>query len=88
MIFWEPTWGIPDYKPQSVIQVEGPLLLLDQLVLGRDVVPERVLTSVPAQVLHSSIGFNDSISVAAQILYVYMYSSIGFKVYVAESCRR
>jgi len=34
--------------PQSVIQVEGPLLLLDQLVLGRDVVPERVLASVSA----------------------------------------
>ena len=48
MIFW----GISDYKPKSVIQVEGPLLLLDQLVLGRDVVSERVLASVTTQVLH------------------------------------
>jgi len=39
--------------PQSIIQVKGPLLLLDQLVLGRDVVAERVLASVATKVLSS-----------------------------------
>ena len=38
-------------SPQSVIQVEGPLLLLDQFVLGRDVLAKRVFPEVAAQVL-------------------------------------
>merc|ERR1719391_111285 len=39
--------------PESIIQVESLLLLLDQLVLGRDVVTKRILASVAAQVLSS-----------------------------------
>jgi len=39
--------------PQSVIHVKSPLLLLDQLVFGRNVLPERVLANVAAQVLSS-----------------------------------
>merc|ERR1719402_784933 len=39
--------------PQSIVQVEGPLLLLDQLVLGWDVLAERVFAKVAAKVLTS-----------------------------------
>ena len=37
--------------PQSIVQVEGPLLLLDQLVLGRDVLTKRIFAKVAAKVL-------------------------------------
>merc|ERR1719391_1956357 len=43
----------PLVHPESIIQVESLLLLLDQLVLGRDVVAERILPSVATQVLTS-----------------------------------
>ena len=43
-------------SPQSVVQVEGPLLLLDQLVLGRDVLAKRVFPEVAAQVLQCWFG--------------------------------
>ena len=39
-------------SPQPIVQVEGPLLLLDQLVLGRDVLTERIFAKVAAKVLH------------------------------------
>jgi len=39
--------------PQSIIHVKSPLLLLDQLVLGRNVLTERVFANVAAQVLSS-----------------------------------
>merc|ERR550517_2079324 len=39
--------------PQSIIHVKSLLLLLDQLVLGRNVLTERVFANVPAQVLSS-----------------------------------
>ena len=42
---------IKTMSPQSIVQVEGPLLLLDQLVLGRDVLAKRVFPEVAAQVL-------------------------------------
>ena len=38
--------------PQPIVQIEGPLLLLDQLVLDRDVLTERIFAKVAAKVLH------------------------------------
>ena len=38
--------------PQPIVQIEGPLLLLDQLVLGWDVLTERIFAKIAAKVLH------------------------------------
>ena len=39
-------------RPQSIVQVECSLFLLDQLVFGGDVLTKRIFAKIAAKVLH------------------------------------